>query len=196
MPPGKTTRVQLPGFDGGAEWGGPTYDPETGMLYINANEMGWLVTIRDNVMKAPEKENHLQAGTRLYGQYCANCHGIDRKGTGNNPTIIAMGEKYQPGEAMELLNSGRRMMPSFKYLSEENKKAILSYVLDLKNEQVKSFKAAPQAVDTFRNLPYGITGYYKYLSPEGYPAISPPWGTLTAIDLNTGEHVWKTPLGE
>ena len=41
-----------------------------------------------------------------------------------------------------------------------------------------------------------MTGYYKFLSPEDYPAIGPPWGSLTAIDLNTGEHKWKTTLGE
>ncbi len=44
-------------------------------------------------------------------------------------------------------------------------------------------------------VPYTITGYNKFLSKEGYPAIAPPWGTLNAIDLNTGKFVWKIPLG-
>ena len=34
------------------------------------------------------------------------------------------------------------------------------------------------------------------MDEQGYPAITPPWGTLTAIDLNTGRHVWQIPLGE
>lgn len=194
--PSKTTRVQLPGFDGGGEWGGPSYDPETNMLYVNANEMGWLVTIRDIKPQAPKAENHLQAGTRLYEQHCVSCHGTDRKGTGNYPTLIDIHTKYKAGEVMELLNTGRRMMPSFKYIADEEKKAILSYILEEKSVQKTAFKRSAQPIDTFRNLPYGITGYYKFLSPEGLPAIAPPWGTLTAIDLNTGEHVWKTPLGE
>lgn len=43
---------------------------------------------------------------------------------------------------------------------------------------------------------YSFTGYHKFLDPDGYPAISPPWGTLSAIDLNTGKFLWQTPLGE
>jgi quinoprotein glucose dehydrogenase len=69
-------------------------------------------------------------------------------------------------------------------------------VLESTVDQQKGFIRPPQAVDAYRNIQYGITGYYKFLSPEGLPAISPPWGTLTAIDMNKGEHVWKTTLGE
>ena len=196
IPPSKKTNVELPGFDGGTDWGGPSFDPETGILYVNANEMGWLLTIRDNKYEAPPKESNGQAGMRLYQQYCISCHGGDRKGTGNYPTLIDIQARYTGSQALELLNSGRRMMPSFKYVSDEDKKAILTYVLDNKVEQQKKFIAAKQPIDTFRNIPYGMTGYYKFMSPEGYPAIGPPWGTLTAIDLNTGEHIWKTTLGE
>jgi quinoprotein glucose dehydrogenase len=88
------------------------------------------------------------------------------------------------------------MMPSFKQLDEAEKKAITSFVLDQKSQQNKLFVTAPKPVDTFRTIPYGMTGYHKFLSPEGYPAITPPWGTITAINLNNGEHVWKTTLGE
>jgi len=45
-------------------------------------------------------------------------------------------------------------------------------------------------------MKYRFTGYHKFLDPEGYPAVAPPWGTLNAINLNTGEYVWKIPLGE
>src|SRR5436190_622452 len=131
LPPGKKPAVELPGFDGGAEWGGPSYDPQTGLLYVNANEMGWLLTMRDVEPEPQVKENYGQAGIRLYQKFCISCHGTDRKGTGNFPTLINVQERYN-----------------------------------------------------------------KFLSPEGYPAIAPPWGTITAINLNTGEHVWKTPLGE
>jgi quinoprotein glucose dehydrogenase len=45
-------------------------------------------------------------------------------------------------------------------------------------------------------MDYRFTGYRRFLDPDGYPAIAPPWGTLNAIDLNTGEYAWKINLGE
>jgi quinoprotein glucose dehydrogenase len=195
-PQSKTTTVQLPGLDGGSDWGGPSFDPETGMLYVNANEIAWLITIRDNDPAPPKKENYGEAGLRLYQRHCLSCHGADKKGTGNNPTLIDVKAKYKNSEVLGLLNSGRRMMPSFKYITEEERQAIVSYVLESKTDQQKQFIMPPQAVDSFRNLPYGITGYNKFFAPGWLPAISPPWGTLTAIDMNTGNHVWKTNLGE
>jgi quinoprotein glucose dehydrogenase len=158
--------------------------------------MGWLLTIRDNKPEPPKKENIGQAGIRLYEKHCASCHGANRKGTGNNPTLVDLQAKYKSADITALLNSGRRMMPSFNHIDAAEKKAIVSYILELKKEQERKFVAPPMPVDTFRNLPYAITGYYKFLSPEGYPAIKPPWGTLTAINLNSGEQLWKNPLGE
>ena len=43
---------------------------------------------------------------------------------------------------------------------------------------------------------YLFTGYKKWLDIDGYPAVKPPWGTLSAIDLNTGQYLWHIPLGE
>jgi quinoprotein glucose dehydrogenase len=54
-------------------------------------------------------------------------------------------------------------------------------------------------VHMFLSVPlerYRFDGYVKFLDPDGYPAVAPPWGTLSAIDLNTGEYLWRRPLGE
>lgn len=196
IPPGKQTAVQLPGLDGGAEWGGPAYDPETQVLYVNANEMAWLMTIRENEQVRPLKENYGQAGLRLYKQQCTSCHGLEKKGTGNYPSLDNLQARYTSGQVAELIRSGRRMMPSFNHLDGEEQKAIVAFIMEDKKEMEKRFTARPKPMDTYRNLPYGITGYYKFLSPEGYPAIAPPWGTLTAINLQNGEHIWKNVLGD
>src|SRR5690606_21325660 len=76
------------------------------------------------------------------------------------------------------------------------KEAIAVVVLNLKEEQQHKFEIGQTAADIFRQLPYRFTGYDKFLTKTGKPALAPPWGTLTAIDLNTGEHIWKTVLGE
>ena len=195
LPPGKKTAVELPGFDGGAEWGGPSYDPETGLLYVNANEMGWLVTMRDVRSQPVVEESYYEAGLRLYNKYCMTCHGTEGKSKSDFPTLDSIQSKYDSTQIKELLSTGRRRMPSFNYITNEEKEAVISYLFKLKEEK-RRFVRPPQPQDTYRNVPYAMTGYNKFLSPEGYPAIAPPWGTITAINLNTGEHVWKTTLGE
>ncbi len=195
-PPSLEGTVSFPGFDGGAEWGGCAFDPATGLFYVNANEIPWIIKMTAVEIKVPEKENNFAAGQRLYTQYCMTCHGPDRKGSGNNPTIIDATKKYDEKTFGELVSTGRRMMPGFKNLSQKEGKAIASFILDLKQEQKKVFDQAPAAIDSFRNLPYTMIGYPKFMSKEGYPASNPPWGSLNAINLTTGEIAWKIPLGE
>jgi len=44
--------------------------------------------------------------------------------------------------------------------------------------------------------PYEFVGYERWRDSSGYPAIRPPWGTLSAISLNNGLYLWRIPLGE
>ena len=194
-PQSKAGTIIFPGFDGGGEWGGAAVDPASGILYVNANEMAWILKMFDVDPKKNE-ENFVQAGTRLYKQNCMSCHGAERKGGGNYPSIIDAGKKYDPRTFVEFINSGRRMMPGFKHLSQQDKDAIASYVLNIQNRQQQKYKQQMTAIDSFRRLPYQISGYNKFITKSKLPALSPPWGHITAIDLNTGEHVWKTVLGE
>lgn len=194
--PSKEGTVILPGFDGGGEWGGPAFDPATGILYVNGNEMPWVLTMVDVKNEVPKKETWLEAGQRLFKQNCMACHGPERKGAGNVPTLIGVNKKYNDDQFHQLITTGRRMMPAFKQLTEEELHAVASFVLDEKAKQATAFTQKPQPVDTFLHLPYSITGYNKFLSKDGYSAIAPPWGTLNAIDMNKGEILWKVPLGE
>lgn len=185
--------VFYPGLDGGAEWGGPAFDPESGLIYINANEIPWLISSRDLLKEPKKEENMLAAGARLYSQHCAACHGPDRKGAGNFPTLIDIHKKYLQGDVIALIGTGRRMMPSIN-ISDMEKEAISSYVLGLKND--KKFVAVERPYDPYRDLRYSISGYSKFQTMEKYPAIKPPWGTLNALDLNTGRIAWRIPFGE
>ena len=107
-----------------------------------------------------------------------------------------VGKRYDPRSFVEFINTGRRMMPAFKHLSQQDKDAIASFILQQQDVQAKRYEKKMTAIDTFRMLPYYISGYNKFLSKSNLPAIAPPWGVLNAIDLNTGEYVWKTVLGE
>lgn len=196
LPPGKHSSVIFPGFDGGAEWGGPAFDPETGILYVNANEMPWILTMIDAQKPSPREENFAGAGTRLFAKNCMICHGQDRKGAGNFPSLIDIDKKYTEPQILSLLETGRRMMPSFKQLPLQEREAIVAFISNNQAEGQKKFTEAKKPADPYLDLPYQMTGYHKFLSKEGMPAIAPPWGTLNAINLNTGKIAWKIPLGE
>ena len=198
-PPSKEGTVIFPGFDGAAEWGGPAFDPQTGLLYVNANEMPWILTMIDAVArpKANRSTTIGEAGKTLYTADCVVCHGPGRKGGGNFPSLLGVGKKYTTDQFVTLISSGRRMMPAFKQLSQGEKEALAAFILEQRAQQKKLFvNTAKAPEDPYYRLPYSATGYNKFLTKEGYPAVAPPWGTLTAIDLNRGVIAWRDTLGD
>ena len=195
-PPSKEGTIILPGYDGGGEWGGPSIDPEKGILYVNANEMAWVLNLVENKQILKTHFTNLEAGQLLYKLNCMGCHGPEQKGSGDYPTIIGAEKKYNEASFNNLLSTGRKMMPGFNQLSSFEKSALASYILKLKTQQSKKYMGSLEKIQGSLKPSYGFTGYNKFLTKEGYPAISPPWGTLNAIDLNTGKYVWTIPLGE
>ena len=193
QPFGKFNTVLLPGFDGGGEWGGPAVDP-AGILYVNATTMPWLVSISD----AP-KESALDlmgTGQRRYTEYCITCHGPEREGlpAGGIPSLVGVGTRLKREEIYTLIGTGRKMMPGFTVLSKADKEAIVGYLCG--DPQVAPPGEARAAAGAPPRIPYRFDGYNRWQDSKGYPAISPPWGTLSAINLNTGEYLWQVPLGE
>lgn len=199
-PPSIEGTLVFPGYDGGGEWGGPAFDIETDNLIVNANEMAWILKLvrqEDRVLGYPSK---LEVGKILYEKTCMTCHGPDLSGGGDHPSLLEIGDEYGVVELKELIRTGRRMMPGFSYLSDQEKEAIALYVLDIKDEEDSEYEGDLDGIvdpNKIEERPsYSFTGYNKFLTKEGYPAISPPWGTLNAVNLNTGEYVWKVPFGE
>ncbi|MDZ7692968.1 MAG: PQQ-binding-like beta-propeller repeat protein [Balneolaceae bacterium] len=194
-PPSLKGTLMYPGYDGGAEWGGNAYDPETGLLYVNSNEVPWTLKMIPAGEGRSDSESAPQGfGETMYMTHCVSCHGPDLAGSGNNPSIENAAEKYSADELLEIVNNGRRMMPGFNHLPESETKSIVNFLLD---EEHYAFTKKQEVTNrTDRTAPYVMTGYNKLRTPEGYPANSPPWGTLNAINMNTGEYAWRIPLGE
>lgn len=200
--PSRQGTVIFPGFDGGAEWGGPAFDPETGVLYINASEVPWVLTMIDADSTAgtaklkTHQQTNLEAGKSLYTLHCASCHGAGLQGGGNFPSLLGLQKKYNEQQFVNLVESGRRMMPAFKQFTPQEKQALAAYLLNLKSRQQKRFVNVAKAENPYYQMPYRATGYNKFLTKEGYPAVAPPWGTLTAVNLHTGAVIWKDTLGD
>jgi quinoprotein glucose dehydrogenase len=178
--------VVFPGFDGGAEWGGSAIDPATGVLYVNANDIAWTGGL------APSDPGG--GGRALYLQQCASCHRDDKAGTPPSiPSLVDVGARRTRAEIETIIQRGAGRMPGFPAVQGEALRGVVDYVLGRGDSSIGSASARRAAPP---ELPYRFTGYDKFLDPDGYPAVAPPWGTLSAIDLNTGEYAWRVPLGE
>jgi quinoprotein glucose dehydrogenase len=179
---GKDT-VIFPGYDGGAEWGGPAADPETGILYVNANDVAWTGALAENT-----GENSPRG---IYMSQCSVCHGENKTGSPPAmPSLVGIENLLTGAQIAATIKNGKGRMPGFPNLSDDQLFALVEYVTSGENKELSSSEPPLPA------MKYRFTGYKKFLDPDGYPAVAPPWGTLNAINLNTGEYMWKISLGE
>jgi quinoprotein glucose dehydrogenase len=210
---GKDT-VVFPGFDGGAEWGGSAADPQ-GILYVNANDIAWTGALADNMSASTSPTR------ALYLSQCATCHQDNMQGQPPDfPSLIGVGTRLTAEQITTTIRTGKGRMPAFSGLTDEQISSLVQFVMtdggragrgrgrgaaagaqgavsaDAAESGAGRGGAAPSDPNDAQNMPYRFTGYKRFYDPEGYPAVAPPWGTLNAINLNTGEYVWKIPLGE
>ncbi len=186
---GKQT-VVFPGFDGGAEWGGPAIDPVSDVLYVNSTEMAWT----GGLVKA---EKGGSAGARIYQEQCAVCHGEDRTGSPPTfPSVVDVEKRMPADKIVAVIRKGTERMPGFPAIDGPEMKSLLEYLRTGKAGEADAGKEMTVPAEAAGADAYTFTGYRKFLDPDGYPAIAPPWGTLNAIDLKTGKYLWKIPFGE
>ncbi|MGD0520503.1 MAG: c-type cytochrome [Terracidiphilus sp.] len=267
---GKDTLVD-PSFEGGAEWGGPAFDPETDILYVNANNyasmgalafdsgsspgqtiylsqcsichgehrqgstefpsllnithrltpeqiaatihggkgrmpalpvqgdelkelLDYLATEKDSssgntqVSEAQQAQTSQtdQAGAEVYEAQCALCHGEKLEGNPPSfPALLGIGNRYSDEKLLALMRTGKGRMPAFTTLSSEETDALMRFLHPPK--QTTRTDSAGQ---------YTMTGYRRFVDPDGYPATATSWGTLNALDLKTGKYLWRIPFGQ
>ncbi|MGE0464209.1 MAG: c-type cytochrome, partial [Vicinamibacterales bacterium] len=178
-PPSPDGLIVFPGVDGGAEWGGAAFDPDTGLLYVNANEMPWLMRLNPNTDAA------------LYGSKCASCHRSDRTGGPQAPSLVDIGQRMSRDEIAAVIRQGTGRMPAFPDMGAKNIGDVVEFLVTGKDQA-----SDPAIASDPTRLKYRNDGEVLWRDPDGYPPITPPWGTLSAIDLNTGTMRWQKPLGE
>ena len=214
-PPSIQGTLSLPATVGGAEWGGAAYDPYTNIIYVKSNESPEISLLQkiDRNNKNLQGLSDYEKGRKLYMTYCAGCHGVDRNGNGlQNPSLVKISERKNKESILNKIRHGGGRMPSFAdILKEREEEAIIAYLDENKNKSasvtddnlleiqrnelaVKNGKKKGNIEDSATRY-LNVTAYRSFKDKDGNPGIKPPWGTLNAINLNTGEYEWKIPVG-
>lgn len=184
-----TTGVMLyPGADGGAEWGGSALDPRNGVLYVNSNEMAWIVK-----MKAVSggDGNSGSLGESLTQIHCARCHGGNLQGLGAIPGLQNVQLRMDADSIQSIIQKGKGAMPGMPNLNQGELDAIAAFLTGLEEATATDHRVEKTDLE----VPYAVAGFGRFKDDRGFPVVKPPWGTLNALDLNTGEYLWKVPLG-
>jgi quinoprotein glucose dehydrogenase len=199
-PPSEAGTIVLPGFDGGGEWGGAAVDERSGVIFVNASDVPWIAALKERTPNTVSS----QTGEQIYAANCASCHHADLRGDGGRtPSLVGVTQRITVNQIREVIERGRNFMPAFPGLTEAQKNAVIAY---LGGRNVTASSAAPSTSAPARSddpnasgqatSRYQFSGYERWRDSAGYPAIKPPWGTLSAIDLNTGDYRWRITLGE
>lgn len=180
--------VLYPGMDGGAEWGGAAFDERSDWLYVNSNEVPYLLQL------TRVSEGSEQSPRFAYLMLCSGCHGADLRGDGVSvPGLLGLSQRLSLLETWRVVKHGRGRMPSFAQQPWYARAAVLWHVYSAGEDLQSVAQGSPV---TAASADYLNAGFQRLLDPEGLPASKPPWGALTAIDLAKGEIAWRIPLGD
>jgi quinoprotein glucose dehydrogenase len=197
LPPAMKGIIMMPGIRGGAEWSGACVDMETGVMYVGINDIPNIVELKEKKDSREELSGMpmIKAGKIFYQRNCSVCHGADKGGNKSFPPLVNIGSRLKPNDVSTLLQKPRGLMPSYYTLPGEDKDAIIAFLFNQEDKRLYQVKTLDTAKKQTRKR-YNLKDYIHLEDQNGYPGVKPPWGTLNAVDLNSGELVWKTPLGE
>ena len=207
-PPSLRGSIEMPGHNGGANWGGAAVDPSAGLLYIQSKELPTYLKLdsrvpRGGAMAVAGASTPEQQGGALYSQNCAGCHGADRSGQGGGiPALTDVNKRLTADQIKTTVTSGQGRMPAFSQLTPRDLNALVAYLSNpTPNPSVAAAIAPPEQQPQAGNTP--SDGPKRFWAPVDFlltsnrlSAIGPPWSQLTAYDLNTGAIKWQVPLGE
>ncbi|RRB07328.1 outer membrane protein assembly factor BamB family protein [Larkinella rosea] len=196
-PPDLKGTLMLPGTRGGAEWGGAAYDPTTSILYVKSNDSPEIQSMqRVDPEKEAKDRTVFAQGRSLYMTYCVSCHGKDKNGDEPTyPSLIGLRNRMSRESALAKIKQGGGKMPAFASVVKGKEQGIIAFLFDREKNSSKVTKLETGQTQKGADKYLNLTAYGHFRDSQGRPAIKPPWGTLNAINLNTGDYAWQIPLG-
>ncbi|HEY2016887.1 MAG TPA: PQQ-binding-like beta-propeller repeat protein [Bryobacteraceae bacterium] len=225
-PIGFSEVIHMPGNHGGANWGGTSANPENGSVYViayNAPAFMRLMTAEEQEARGARGGAFGGPGQGIYAQNCQGCHGATLAGGPTVPSLVGVSTRLGAAELRKTIHEGKGEMPGFQQLSSDQVDALVAFLAGGgrgggrggRGVGPTSFPPGP-IVETgtlktrpdngggrggsMPNYPEGAEGPSNRFTMDGYgldfTAISPPWTTLTAYDLNKGVIKWQIGLGD
>ena len=204
-PPGLRKTVEMPGNNGGANWGGAAVDPVNGTLYVVSKDLPCMLKLEpESTRKASPSDPPELQGQIVYEVHCRWCHLADRKGEPPAvPSLVNIGRALNATQIERTVKEGQGSMPGFPRLSSAELKSLVAYLLNPSGGSrsvpvlttpsaigANSSPAAPPQITRY------ISGFGFMFRKNGLSPIAPPWSSLTAYDLNEGTIKWRIPLGD
>ena len=188
-PPGTRGTIQMPGNNGGANWGGAAVVPEEGLLYVVSKDLPCLLRMEPEKTAAAASGTPEQKGLALFEANCARCHQADRRGNARAaiPDLADVAVRLTPAQIRKAIAQGQGPMPAFPRVDLD---LVMAYLLN----PARAVSRTPD-VQTIDGGRY-VTGFGFMIASNGLAAIKPPWSSLTAYDLNQGTIRWQIPLGD
>jgi quinoprotein glucose dehydrogenase len=194
-PPGLHNTVEMPGNNGGANWGSAAVDPANGTLYVTSKDLPAMLKLEPEIaLRIPRNGSLERQGLAVYEAKCRLCHHADLRGQPPTvPSLVDIRARLSREQVATLVTHGKGLMPAFPGLTKEDLARLTAFLFSdapQASPQIPVTAAAVKPTERYRS------GFGFMITSSGLSPIKPPWTSLTAYDLNQGTIKWKIPLGE